>query len=246
MKGWRKWFLASKDLAQNIEHFWRVNTRSSHQRCSIGKGVLKNFTNLTGNTCARVSFLIKLHPTSDFGAGVSCESWEIFKNTFFYRTPLVAASIIRIDLSILLCFAPNTFTVLHLLQYKKLSISYTCTLVLPTFIQGRDRPTSFFSLLTHLVFLSIEVEKWSHLLFLWNSLSNFNGIYQAWFSNSSMSPVYPEPSKTRFIWKAFSFLEIALGVKQETINLVFKVKKKTKQNWQNVFKIYFSGNPDLL
>ena len=28
----------------------------------------------------------------DFNTGVSCEYCEIFKNSFFYRTPLVAAS----------------------------------------------------------------------------------------------------------------------------------------------------------
>ena len=32
----------------------------------------------------------------DFNTGVSCEYCEIFKNSFFYRTPLVAASGIEI------------------------------------------------------------------------------------------------------------------------------------------------------
>ena len=30
--------------------------RSSHRRCSVKKGVLKNFENFTGNTCVGVSF----------------------------------------------------------------------------------------------------------------------------------------------------------------------------------------------
>ena len=48
--------------------------RSSHQRCSIKKGILKFFLqNSQENTCARVSFLIKLF---------SCEFCEIFKNIF--------------------------------------------------------------------------------------------------------------------------------------------------------------------
>ena len=37
--------------------------KSSHQRCSVRKGVLRNFGKFTGihrNTCDRVSFLIKL------------------------------------------------------------------------------------------------------------------------------------------------------------------------------------------
>ena len=36
--------------------------RSSHRRCSMKKGVLKNFTKFTENTCARASFLIKYRP----------------------------------------------------------------------------------------------------------------------------------------------------------------------------------------
>ena len=45
----------------------RANTsRSSQQRCSVKKGVLRNFAKFTGivNACARVSFLIKLHATA--------------------------------------------------------------------------------------------------------------------------------------------------------------------------------------
>ena len=64
--------------------------RSSHWRCSVGKGVLRNFSKLQGNTCARVSFSIKLQakawyfikkeaPTQMF----SCEFCETSKNTFF-------------------------------------------------------------------------------------------------------------------------------------------------------------------
>ena len=37
--------------------------RNSHQLCSFKKSALKNFAKFTGkNTCARVSFLIKLQP----------------------------------------------------------------------------------------------------------------------------------------------------------------------------------------
>ena len=36
------------------------NSRSSQQRCSMKISVLRNFMKVTGNTCARVSFLIKL------------------------------------------------------------------------------------------------------------------------------------------------------------------------------------------
>ena len=43
------------------------------------------------NTCARVSFLIKLQKET-LAQVFSCEFCEISKNTFFYRTPLVAAA----------------------------------------------------------------------------------------------------------------------------------------------------------
>ena len=46
------------------------------------------------NTCAGVSFLIKLRAIKkETSAQVfSCEFCEISKNPFFYRTPMVAAS----------------------------------------------------------------------------------------------------------------------------------------------------------
>ena len=50
------------------------------------KVVLNILQNSQENICARVSFLTKLQ------AVFSYEFCEISKNTFFYRTPLVAAS----------------------------------------------------------------------------------------------------------------------------------------------------------
>ena len=51
------------------------------------------------NTCARVSFLIKLQACCNFikketGTGISCEFCKIPKNTFSYRPSPVAASIL--------------------------------------------------------------------------------------------------------------------------------------------------------
>ena len=50
--------LTVKDNMCQLNHEDAV-IRSSHQRGSIIKGVPRNFTKSTGNTCARVSFLIK-------------------------------------------------------------------------------------------------------------------------------------------------------------------------------------------
>ena len=52
--------LKSRNRAFLYPRFIVLPYRSSHRRCSVRKGVLRNFTKFTGNTCARVSFSIKL------------------------------------------------------------------------------------------------------------------------------------------------------------------------------------------
>ena len=78
-------------------------SRSSHQRCSIKKGVLKYFTKFTRKQlCQSVFFWKSCRPqTSNFlkrdtlAQVFSCEFCEFFKNTFFYRTTPVAASVFQ-------------------------------------------------------------------------------------------------------------------------------------------------------
>ena len=52
---------------------------------------------------SRVSFLITLQASGNetLAQVFSCEFCEIYKNTFYYRTPLVAASGVLINLAIL-------------------------------------------------------------------------------------------------------------------------------------------------
>ena len=67
--------------------------RSSHRSDSVRKGVLRNFANFTGNTCARVSFFIKLQTSEPQACNFikietlaqvfSGEFCEISKNTSF-------------------------------------------------------------------------------------------------------------------------------------------------------------------
>ena len=57
--------------------------RSNHQRCSVRKGVLRNFTKFTGKHQCQSLFFNKVTGLRP----------EISKNTFFHRTPLVAASV---------------------------------------------------------------------------------------------------------------------------------------------------------
>ena len=67
--------------------------------CSVEKMFLETLQNSQEDTCARVSFLIKLQAEAcNFIKGEAlaqvfyCEFCEISKNTFSYRTPLVIAS----------------------------------------------------------------------------------------------------------------------------------------------------------
>ena len=75
------------------------NERSNHQRCSAKKGVLRNFAKFTGNTCARVSFLIKLLAEAcnfikkeTLAEVFSCKFCKISKNTFFVEHLRATAS----------------------------------------------------------------------------------------------------------------------------------------------------------
>ena len=70
--------------------------RSSRPEVFCKKGVLRNIAKFTGKHLCQSLFFNKvagLRPDTESLAQVfSCEFCEISKNTFFYRTPLVAAS----------------------------------------------------------------------------------------------------------------------------------------------------------
>ena len=63
------------------------------RRCSVKEVFLKISQNSQENTCARVSFLIKLQALGTLAQVFSCEFCEISKNPLSYRTPPVAASV---------------------------------------------------------------------------------------------------------------------------------------------------------
>ena len=87
----------------NVEHYMEdVITEAVVQRCSVKKMFLEVSQNSQENTCARVSFLIKLQTEAcnfikkeTLTQVFSYEFCEISKNIFFRRTPLVAAYVIR-------------------------------------------------------------------------------------------------------------------------------------------------------
>ena len=64
--------------------------RSSHQKCSIKKSVLRNLVNSQKNTCTRISLLINLQAACNFIKNEALT--QVFSCEFFYRTLLVAAS----------------------------------------------------------------------------------------------------------------------------------------------------------
>ena len=94
---WVSEIVASK-MAQNWpcgSQIVKKKRRTSHQRFSVKNVFIEILQNSQENTCARVSFLIKViwHYVKKTLAQVFfCEFYEISKSTFSYRKPLVGAS----------------------------------------------------------------------------------------------------------------------------------------------------------
>ena len=77
----------------NLLFFWIYScdfTEARARRCYVKKVFLKNLQISQENSCARVSFLIKLQ--ARLAQVLSCEFCEFVKNTFLYRTHPIAAS----------------------------------------------------------------------------------------------------------------------------------------------------------
>ena len=99
-----------------------ISSWSSHRRCSIKIGVLKNFPTFAGKCiCAGVSFNKVAGLQLKKGLQHRCfpvNFYEIFKNSCFYRTLLVAASeAFRSKFSLKMCNPFNT-TSLYLYPLK--------------------------------------------------------------------------------------------------------------------------------
>ena len=77
-----------KERYVNTVFTYSVFFKSSHWRCSVKKGVVRNFAKFTGNHLCQSLFIKKEILAQVF----SCEFCEISKNTFSYRTLPVAAS----------------------------------------------------------------------------------------------------------------------------------------------------------
>ena len=68
-----------------------VVVRRSHQRCSVKKVFLEISKNSQENTCAR-----DFSKRETLAQVFCCEFSKVSTNNFFYRTPLVAASVVKV------------------------------------------------------------------------------------------------------------------------------------------------------
>ena len=92
-KSFLPYFLASEATHQSL-------VRSSHRRCFVRKVFLEILENSQENTCARVSFLIKLQASAcnfikkeTLAQLFCCESCKIYKDTFFTEHLRTTASV---------------------------------------------------------------------------------------------------------------------------------------------------------
>ena len=95
----RKIYLKISEVEFSFSRIHESWFRSSHQRCSVRKGVFRNFTKSTGKHLCQSLFLIKLQAEAcncikkeTLAQVFSCEFCEIFKIIYFYRIPLVPTS----------------------------------------------------------------------------------------------------------------------------------------------------------
>ena len=94
-RGYKKGTFSCNGLIviDKISQFIDLVFRSSHQRCSEEKVFLEISQNSQKNTCQFLFFNKVAGVKKETLAQVfSCDFCEISKNTFSYRTPLVAAS----------------------------------------------------------------------------------------------------------------------------------------------------------
>ena len=92
------WDFKGKSLCRRLSQNIFCEYRSSHRRCSIKKGVLRNFAKLTGkHLCQSLFFnqvagLLQLIKKETLTQVFSFEFCQISKNNFFSRTSQVPAS----------------------------------------------------------------------------------------------------------------------------------------------------------
>ena len=93
-----------KKLSDIHECQYFVLPEGVSQRCSVKKGVLRNFAKFTGKHLCQSLFFNKVADLAcnfikkeTLAQVFSCEFYKISKNTFSYRTPPVAAFTLPVD-----------------------------------------------------------------------------------------------------------------------------------------------------
>ena len=77
-------------MVKNFYKYKKICSEAIGQRCSVKTTFLEISQNSQENTCARVS--LQLYQKETLTQAFSCEFCEISRNTFYCRTPLLAAS----------------------------------------------------------------------------------------------------------------------------------------------------------
>ena len=103
-------FLFNKAAGGFLLDWWKLilhENRSSHQTCSIKKGVLRNFAKFTGKHLRQSLFFnkitglsLQLYLKESLAQVLSCEFCQIFKGTFFIVHLWETASVRRLMNSI--------------------------------------------------------------------------------------------------------------------------------------------------
>ena len=117
--------------------------RSNRPEVFCEKGVLRNFGKFTGKHLCQNLFLIKLQ---------ACEFSEISKNTFFYRTPPVAASVYSLLVIFNLAYG-------QLYHWQSLIVSHNLPIL------------SFYN--WFLIYLHFTINS----IYVWKSLENKNWLF---------------------------------------------------------------------
>ena len=97
---------------------WRLIFRSSHQRCSIKKYVLRNFTKLTGEHLCQSLFFNKFIKKETLAQMFPCKFCVICKNTFFAEHLWMTAPVFSL-LSYVVLDYYFEYIILSLVQLKK-------------------------------------------------------------------------------------------------------------------------------
>ena len=116
--------------------------RGSQRRCSVRKGVLRNFAKFTRKHLCQSLFFDKFAGQENLTQVFSCEFCEIFKDTCCTEEPRATASMCPLDKKVKT--NQSTMTQKFYVNYILQPICFQCTLFLPQ--ENIRKPCSFLML----------------------------------------------------------------------------------------------------